>query len=359
MRADELVRTLAASQRALLAKTYQADSSEVATLVQAMRAENVAEVLAPIVRRKKLAADIASLCANPFDPVYDGDVSDMDSLASIGLVCRGDDGGWQVNIDLALALVPSIALEFGFALTLLARLSPSDFQSTARALGVSPQMNRTDYLLAVADAMCSQATLERVIMQMREEERAVLASALEEGELPDDLSSWSPELALPRVTLHSSEAGRRGVLLSYAQISFGVASRPLLPLESVEAVEDALANIPAPPPLQTKPGRRRAQPAQRPQEGAAPKAVLLDFSTPAFEAPPAHSRQVTVVESSGVVELQDEAMVQRLRDLPQLYDGVARVFERTRVLLRPGVDSHRWSEQAALLLGEDDSTRGR
>lgn len=357
MRADELVSALAASQRVQLAKTLKIESSEVSAIVRAMRAENVAEVIKPALRLRSMREDIAALCANPFDPVYGEDVQNLDALCAIGMLGLAEHGGWEVNLDMALALVPSTSLEFGFAVTLLARLSASDFQSTARALGVSPQMNRTEYLLTVAEAMTSQATVDRVMMQLKEEERAVFVSAIELGELPDDISLWSLDIAPPRVKLDFSEAGRRGLLLQIEQPDFGVERRVILPLESADRVEAALESIPAPPPVQTKAVRRRTTtPATKADRVQPPRERLLDFSTPVAPVDPAQ-RRVQVTDASAVVDLRDDRLVRRLRGTPQLLADVAQIVERTRVVLRPGVDAQRWSARAALLLSEDSRTQ--
>lgn len=356
MRADELVRALTVSQRAQLAKVFKLDSSEVPEIVRAMRAENVVEVLQPALRLRSVREDVAALCANPFDPVYPGDVRNVDALCAIGLLGLADDGAWAVNLDLALALVSSTSLEFGFALTLLARLSPSDFQSTARALGVSPQINRTEYLLAVAGAMTSEETVQRTVMQLHDEQRSVMITALEEGELPDDVSAWSLDFKAPKVTLDQSDVGRRGLVLHYEQPDFGVGPRVVLPLESMDRVEHALETIPAPPPIKTKAERRRpvsAKPAAKP---SALRERLLDLSTPAVSEP-LPSRRVEVLDASAVIDLPNELLVRRLRNKPELLADVAKIIERTRVVLRPGVDAKRWSARAAFLLNADSVPR--
>lgn len=365
MRADELVRALTVSQRAQLAKVFKITSNDVPEIVRAMRAEGVVDVLKSALRLRSVREDVAALCANPFDPVYPEDVQDIDALCAIGLLGLADDGGWAVNLDLALALVPSTSLEFGFALTLLARLTSSDFQATARALGVSPQMNRTEYLLAVADAMTSVNSVQRTVMQLNDEQRSVLVTAIEAGELPDDISQWSLDFAAPKVTLHSSEAGRRGLILQFEQAGFGVTPRPVLPLESAERVEDALATIPAPPPMKTKAERRRAPVATKPTpKPGRQRERLLDFSTPAALSPASSpssfadrealpERRVQVLDASAVIDLRDDSLVRRLRSTPELLADVAKIIERTRVVLRPGVDAKRWSARVALLLSDD------
>lgn len=351
MRADAVIAALATSQRLNLAKELQVVGDDVASLSAAMRSDALASIVHAKLRTRALQDDLALLCANPFDPVAETDVSDIVALCRLGLLSPTSPGLWSVNLDMALTLVPTTSLEFGFAPTLLARLSAEDFKSTARALQVSPQKTRVDYILALADEMCRASTLTRVIMQLREEEREPLREALAAGELPDAPEGWTAKSPPPTVQVHASDVGRRGLVLQIAQPSVGVEMRAIVPLESMDLLPDILAQTPAPPPVITKTVRRRTTTAAPKAERSAPaRPPVFSLSEPVDAAP--DSRQVVCVMSDASVRLPSEEAMRLIRENRELVRDVISIFDRTRVLLRPGVDSARWSNAAAVFLAD-------
>lgn len=350
MRADAVIAALATSQRLNLAKELQASGSDVSSLAAAMRADGLPGIVHAKLRTRALQDDLALLCANPFDPVGEDDVSDVAALCRIGLLSLTSPGSWHVNIDMALTLVPTTSLEFGFAATLLARLSTEDFKSTARALQISPRMNRVEYILALADEMCAATTLTRVLMQLQDEDRQPLRDALDAGELPDAPAGWSSKSLPPVVQLHSSQAGRRGVIVQFAQPSVGTALRVLVPLESMDVLPEILASTPGPPTASAKPVRRRVvATAAKPERSAPPRTSVFSLGEP-VDAP--DSRQVVCVMSDASIRLPSEKAVRAIRENRDLARDILTVFDRTRVLLRPGVNTERWRSAAAVFLAD-------
>lgn len=352
MRAEKIVESWSPEKRQQIARSLKAGGDDKASLLAAMRAPELAATLRARVRTRSQQQDLALLCANPFDEVVDGDISAPEFFEGVGLLHPVDDGVWEVNLDMALSLAPSQALEFGFAATLLSRLSVTDLSAVARALEVSPQPNRTDYLLRIADALADARRLARVVSMLKADEREVLHQALALDELPDDPEAWTPELALPSLTLFPAQAGQRGILFRFEQPSLGVEARPLLAFESMAPVRELMERLQPAPEVPTRKQRHGGGGGGRPRKEVASKDAP---STQTQAAAAVGRREVRIDAASAFVDLGSEARAQQARDDRELGPSVIDVIDKRIVVLAPDADVDDWVHRFAVRVSEEGS----
>lgn len=351
MRADDIVATWSLEKRQQVARSLKAGGEDKASLLAAMRAPELSAALRARVRTRRQQQDLALLCANPFDEVVEEDVSAPEFFEGIGLLHPVEEGVWEVNLDMALCLAPSQALEFGFAATLLSRLNVTDLSAVARALEVSPQPNRTDYLLRIADALADAPRLARVVSMLKAEEREVLHQALALDELPDDPEAWTPDLALPSLTLFPAQAGQRGILFRFEQPSLDVEARPLLAFESMAPVRELMERLQPAPEVPTR-KQRHGGGGGRPRKEAAAK----DMPSPSAQiATAVGRREVRIDAASAFVDLGSEARAQQARDDRELGPSVIDVIDKRIVVLAPDADVDDWVQRFAVRVSEEGS----
>ncbi len=279
MRAKQLVAGLSLEQvRALADEIGSAhDASEV---VRAMQSDGVYELAAGACVSAVMSEDLTLLCANPFDTVAADELADPSAFEAIGLVSL-KDGEYIVNTDMALAAAPLCSVEFGFAATLIARLTPEDRAVVARAMEIGPRPSSIDTTLDSAETLCLETTVMKHVAFLRTKDREVLHQALGLGELPDDLSNFPLDSSPPLVTVDQGEAGKRGLVYWVEHEPSGVEARPVIPLELAEFLPRILEQVPPPPEVVASKSRRRKSTSttrrSAPKREAEPKVA----STPA------------------------------------------------------------------------------
>ncbi len=368
MRATEVIAAMDAERRAVAARLLAADGSEADQLRAAMRAPTVSDRLRRLCTTSLTREDLALLCANPFDPVAPDEIADAGAFVRIGLLCERD-GEYHVNIDMALTAVPDLPLEFGFAATLLARLSPQDLATVGRAMEVGPRPSRVEHLLDLAEACRDESKLMRHVARLRDQDRDPVLVALTQGELPDDIGGVSLDLAPPIVTIETGEAGQRGLLFRVAQPDVGLDARPVVALELTELLIDLLGRVPPAPDTVAAPAprrRRRTTSYTRPApvvEDDTPEPPPEETLRPGVRRPPprnpfartpdtsAGQRSVTAIAASAVVDLEELRYAEAaLRD-KELSPAILEVIAENLVVLREGVDVTEWVERCVLRLG--------
>lgn len=349
MRAEALVQAASSDALAELLKVWGSDLGREG-IPQAMRAANAWERVKARVRAAAAREDIVQVCANPFDLLAIDDIHDAKPLLRIGLISERSEGNYSVNLDLALALIPRFSAEYGFAATLLARLSDADFQVVARAWEVSPATNRTERLLAVAAAWSNPAMLRKRVASLVENERKVLQETLDLGGLDDD-PAWELDQKAPQVTLDGVVSSLRGLLVRYHHEDLGVPPRLLVPLEVEGPLREALANVSVPE-LVTK--KTRAKAGSSPATSIKPSAKVkkLEPAVAPSSIPEPIARKAQVVSASAIVDLGEGGNAKRLRENWELWSDVATMFDRRRVILKSGVNAAKWAQRAAIALAD-------
>ena len=359
MRAEQVMSAASPSQLATMRRALQVEGGA-DDVVQAMRRDAVVEQLHRRYRSRRQRAELAALCANPFEALGADEVEDLEAWTECGLLAPSGDGLYAVNLDLALTVLPHESLELGYAATLLARLPAEDLGPMARALGVSPRATRVDYLLAIATAWTSPDTWRDGLMLLTEEEREPLREALALGELPDLSGRWDPATVPPLVRLGTRAAGQRGLLVRVTSETIGAADRPVVALEAMDSAREALATVPAPSVTARRAPRRAAGMAGgasgregasgRSSSRASGRAVTPAPESGAGPLAPTPGRLVQTVSASALVDLGSEERARRAYDDRELGEDVLEVIELRWVVLREGVDVARWCERCAVRL---------
>lgn len=400
-RSADIVAALSAAQVAALARALRAESEDPAAILAAMRSPDVAERLQRVCESALMLEDLALLCANPFAPVAEDELVEAAPFADLGLIVASDDGGFEVNIDMALSALRSTPAEFGFAATLLARLDGEDLALVRNAVGVGPRPSRLDAVLDVAETSVEDQSLMRQIAHLRAADRKVLEQAMALGELDDDVESIPPEAPPPMVTLDPGPAGRRGLVFWIEHEVRGLDARPVVPLEVLPRLEELLARVPPSPDVVERQASRRRAPgtgsrvqrrktkpaAPEPPAPAAPVELNESGATPPtaalfrradddrvmdpvvsrigdaaasrrqptarnVEAPlPWSGRTATVASAGALVELDSPRVAEAARRDDELGGDVLELIADTLVVLRAGVDPRDWAERCALRFG--------
>lgn len=286
MRAKELVARLSLEQIRELAEELGSahDASEV---VRTMQGAGAYEIAAGACVSAVMSEDLMLLCANPFDTVAADELADPAAFEAIGLVVLSGDE-YAVNTDMALSAAPFCSVEFGFAATLIARLSAEDRAIVARAMEIGPRPSSIDTTLDAAETLCLETTVMKHVAFLRTDDRAVLHQALELGELPDDLTDFPLESSPPMVTVDQGEAGKRGLVYWVEHEPSGVEARPVIPLEVAEFLPRILEQVPPPPEVVASKSRRRkpTSTTRRPasKKEAAPKVAAAPAAAPSTES---------------------------------------------------------------------------
>lgn len=349
MRAEALVQAASSDALAELLKVWGSELGREG-IPQAMRAANAWERVKARVRAAAAREDIVQVCANPFDPLTKNDIHDPKPLLRIGLISALSDESYAVNLDLALALIPRFSAEYGFASTLLARLTDADFQVVARAWEVSPTTNRTERLLAVAGAWSNPAMLRKRVASLVEAERNVLQEALDLGGLNDD-PAWTLDQNPPQVSLDGIASSLRGLLVRFHHEDLDVSPRLLVPLEVEAPLREALANVSVPEVVTKKP---RAKAGSSPATTVKPsaKTKTIEPVVVPTSVPEPIARKAQVISASAIVDLGEGGNAKRLRENWELWSDVATMFDKRRVILKSGVDAAKWAQRAAIALAD-------
>ena len=274
MRASETVARLSPQERSEMARTLEAKHDGARAIVSSMRSDRLIDIVRTVCNNPTLLWDVARITANPFEDTHGSELEDPQALERIGLISRAHGGGYVPNIDMALTLTRHMPFERGHATTLLARLPKTDLAVAAKAMGVGPRPSIVDTILDTARAMMREDSVNRHVAFLGTAERDIVQQALERGGLELNEALATTSCRPPKVRLHDSAAGRRGLVLLIEQYRAGAKPRPLVPSELGEMVARAIDQV-APPPdvVEAKPRRRspRASPtarSKRPSESA-------------------------------------------------------------------------------------------
>lgn len=386
MRASELLSVRSEKERATLARLLGASSDDTEPLLSAMRASDLHERLLRRCDNELMREDLSLLCANPFDTVLADELVDPAMFSQIALIqaAEGEDG-FRVNLDMALSMVPSVRLEFGFAATLLARLPEDALGQLARAIEVGPRTCRVDYLLALAERLLDPALVKRRLARLREDDRTILYDAIELGELPDQIDGLRPGAPTPVVRLAPGAAGALGLAFIVEEPARRAPARPVVPLEVQQEMLDWLAQIPAAPAESSRVSarRRRQSPSSAGSVERSPPnppvrntprglhvpglvgARLREEFEPAAprsaEPSPAPQKIARMASGFGIsawVDLEDSQSIALIRTDAQLDASVVDYVSERFALLREGVDVEAWVSRCAQRLQWETETSG-
>lgn len=385
MRARDLIEKRSPAARKLIALRLGADSAEPSALLTAMQSPRVARALEKLCTSAVMWEDLVLLSANPYDVVAEGELVAPALFEESGLI-EPCEGGWEVNLDLALAFAPSVPLEFGYAATLLARLDTVALARVARAMEIGPRPSPIDYVLDIAEACTDPTRIQRQLAHLRSADRQPLREALALGELPDGIEQLSADTRPPVVTVDTSEAGSRGLLFRIAQPERGIAERAVVPLETLDRLGDLMDRVKPPPDVVAAPAPRKRSTTSttrpKPVAVAAPPEPLLaqtPVPTPSWmpdvtplpgfgpassgglrKTPDARAsgsgpgralRAAHVRACVGVVDLESPRLAEAARKDPELGPSVLAVVAGNLVVLHEGVDLRDWVERAAARVG--------
>jgi len=372
MRAHDIISQLSPRARKALAQALQAEGVTDEALSAAMRAPQLAPLVLKRCGSPVMREDLALLCANPFDPVAPDELIDPDAFVALGMIAE-HEGQFYVNRDMAITMTPSMPLEFGFAATMVARLSHADFSELARAMEIGPRTTHVDYILDIAEACVSDAHVMRQLAHLRASEREAIVEAIGNGELPDDIGELSPSAPPPLVSLDDASAGQRGLVFTFADASRGIDERSVILLELLPRVSALMERVPpAPEAAPARTTRRRTTsgsgsrtPTQKPRPVAAsvtrdvyeddpPSRTPTPTSPPSFRradtTPTRSAGSASVQAASGVVDLETARNAEIACRDDELNRSILEVVAENLVVLRPGVDIDDWVERAAARL---------
>ena len=410
MRAKELVAGLAPTGLRKISSALGV-SPDAADVVRAMQGAHVYELAAGACVSAVMNEDLILLCANPFDTVSGDELAEADSFAEIGLISPLGDDEYVVNLDMALAAAPFCSVEFGFAATLIARLAPEERAVVAKAMEIGPRPSAIDTILDSAETLVTETTVMKHVAFLKSDERKVLETALDLGELPDDLENFPLDSSPPLVTLDEGAAGRRGLVFWVSHEASGVDARPVVPLEVAAVLPRILEQVPPPPDVVASKSRRRrtgttrrppakkeaasaaastesAQPrdwsrdmtpgagrsgatrslvrsgSADPRENAASSSGVLKPVDPlagsgsisAFGSSGSHSpyrlgKVTNIKAASALVDVETAKVAQDVMLDEELAESVLEIVADSFVVLRAGVDPQEWAQACAVRLG--------
>jgi hypothetical protein len=371
MRAAELLTRRSPEARKAIAQMLRCDSVERDTLAAAMRAPTLYDQVLRHCHGSLMREDLALLCANPFDPVESGELSDPELFERLGMIESIGPGQFDINLDMALTLQPHMPLEFGFAATLLSRLDSVSLLTMAKTLGFGPRPNHVDHLLDLAQACQDDNSVMMQVARLNRRERLSILDALDFGELPDDPASVAPDARPPVVTLDPGDAGRRGLVFWLEQEDAGTEKRPVVVLELMPRLQSILDRVPMPPEtVSAKAAPKRTRRATGPRTRTTnTEAVPEGYAMPEPVSPPippmptfrridepirppfaggvATIRAANVQGIAGVIDLEEPRYAElALRD-PELRPAMLEVVAETLVIIRHGYDLNEWAERFA------------
>ena len=373
MRATDLLARRSPEARKAIAQMLRCESVERDALAAAMRASTLYDQVLRHCHGSVMREDLALLCANPFDAVESGELSEPDVFERMGLIESIGPGQFDINLDMALTLQPQMPLEFGFAATLLARLDSPSLTTLAKTLGFGPRPNHVDHLLDLAQACQDDNSVMMQVARLNRRERLSILDALDFGELPDDPSGVAPDARPPLVTLDPGDAGKRGLVFWLEQEDAGTEKRPVVVLEVMPRLQSILDRVPMPPETvsaKAAPKRTRRATGTRtrttntntdavpegyamPEPASPPIPPTPTFRRidepvrPSFSSTVAPVRAATVQGIAGVIDLEEPRYAElALRD-PELRPAMLEVVAETLVVIRHGYDLNDWAERFA------------
>ncbi|MFT5993712.1 MAG: hypothetical protein ACJA1R_002646 [Flavobacteriales bacterium] len=340
-------------------------------IIAAMRRDSAADVMRGVCNTPVMREDLALLCSNPFDTVGADEVADATTLQKAGFVHSDGDGGFAVNMDIALALTTEMPFEFGFLATLLARLDGEERATVAKSVSVGPRPSRVDQVFDIAEKLSDESQLIQQVAYLRESDRAVVRRALELGELPDDLSEMNTNASPPMVTLDEGEAGKRGLVFWFEDPERDIDARPVVPIELAAMLPSLLEKVPPPPEVVSGRTINKRERRAAPKKKRAPTTVeaLPDVpsATPAVSRNPLASSAAALsaspsaapgslrvqrgVNAGGIVDLSSGRAAEAARKDEELGESILEVVADSLIVLRAGIDPRDWAERAALKLG--------
>lgn len=410
IRAEDHLRDVPSATISAFAKTWTTAASPMA-IASAMRSEKAKDTVFRTATTPVMREDIFLLCANPHDAVADDEVVDPEALTKCGFLVRVDDELF-VNADVALTLIATTPVEYGFAATLVARLSEADRMAVGRGVQIGPRPSPIDAILDISASLTDEAAIMRRVARLPDSHRAVLREALSLGELPDETDGFPLDAAPPTVVPEPGPAGEAGLVFRVAHEEAGLAPRPVIPLELMEVLPRLLSQVPPPPePVAAKPRRRgtsrRSSVKKRAADSSAPVALESSAATSsanrmgpdvvtrrAHESatgaaasgsgiasmdPMTQSGNISVLRESlrpgksmtasgamtpyrlgrvrsiqpaaAIVDLETAKVAEAAQKDPRLSEDILDVISESLVVLRAGVNAREWAEQCALRLG--------
>ena len=365
MRAPEYLATLDGSDRQRLASLLRAESAEPEALVRAMRQSVLADHVLGLCDIPAMWEDVYLLCANPFAPVLSDELVEPAAFLRIGLIApAATPGSFRVNLDMALSMLPSLPVEFGFFCTLTSRLPQAQQVNLGRQSDLGPRACHVDYLLDLSTRRADPTLLQEHVARVCERERELLWAALEEGELPDGVHAGVSRSELPQVGLGAGVPGQLGLLFSVRLPQAPQRVRNVVPLELAPVLPSLLKTVPAAPERgdAKKPLRRKATTGRTPRVTGSslpsPTSISASFDLPglapaapvedtASSAPTKILRAAQLQSAAAIVDLEQPAAVRRVRQDATLGPRIASIIEERWVALQPGTDVDAWVEEAA------------
>lgn len=368
MRAKQVIEERSEEARKEMSRLLKASAPTTEALLAAMRQTSLHSTVLRHCQSPLMREDLALLAANPFDVVRFDELVEPDIFEAIGLIHPVSEDECAVNLDMALTLVARTPIEFGFAATLLARLSNEDLQLVAKAAEIGPRPSHTDFLIDIAEAMIDSERIARHVAHLRERDRSGIVEAVAAGELPDDIDEMGPDVAPPLVTLDPGEAGKRGILFWFTHSDRNIDTRPVVVLELQDQVEAILEQVPPPPEVTATKKRTRRTTTARPRrtssksqssttESRAPSGntptmarTTEEMQNPFADSPAIPISAFSAVNASGVVDLEVPRLAELAMKDPELSESVLDIVAENLVVLRAGVDVQEWVERAVLRL---------
>lgn len=243
MRAVMLVQRLSPAAREALASRLGAPSAEVRTLADWMRSQRAVTEVLESCTSQKLQRDLVRICALPSEVIGEEELSAPLTFVELGLLWASG-AGYEVQEDLAAALVPNLPGERGSLLTLLARLPLETSHALGRSLEVGPRVTQAEWVLDAAARLRAPEELEARIARLRPADRAVLQEALDAVPLPASKVRNPADAPLPAVSLASGAAGEQGLVFRVALSAKDGAGRLVVPLELVGPMGAILERLP-------------------------------------------------------------------------------------------------------------------
>lgn len=327
-------------------------------LQNALRGSAVVDGLRKACSSAMMREDLALLCANPFDRIAADELVDVDAFSALALVSTEDGSEFEVTLDIALAALPSLPVEFGFTATMLSRLDPEELNLVGKAVDVGPRPSLVLKALDIAARLLDEEWLMRLVAFLRDSDRQKIRDAIALGDLPDDVSKFDPSAPSPMVTLDDSEVGARGLLFWFEDPHRDIDARPVVPLELMQLLPALFDKVPPPPEVVAAKSKKRRGPRAAPKKKAPETPAWLESSeddavdAPAVEEVPRYGlRLLSAFDASAVVDLGTPRAAAAAQKDEELGDGVLDIVADTLVVLHADVDPQDWAERAALRLG--------
>ena len=363
MRLTNLWEELDDESRVVVAQSWgvtgaNGDAPTLEQLLNALRGRAVVDGLQAACASAVMREDLALLCANPFDRIAADELVDADAFSALALVSTEDGRDFEVTLDIALAALPYLPVEFGFVATMLSRLDAEELNLVGKAVEVGPRATRVIQALDIAARLTDEAWLMRLVAFLRESDRRKILDAIALGDLPDDVSKLDPSAPAPMVTLDDSEVGARGLLFWFEDPHRDIDARPVVPLELMQALPELFEKVPPPPEVVAAKSKKRRGPRAAPKKKAPATPAWLEAGeeevpkeAPIEEVPRYGLSLASAFDASAVVDLETARAAQAAQKDAELGDGVLAIVSDSLVVLHADIDAADWAERAALRLG--------